>query len=115
MADDEAKLTGEGQAPRRNVVLASGGAAQPASHDGPVCAAFGCKEPATRVIHGKGYCSEHREGSEHPEVAIVRCSVSGCGSINPSPAVGYVAERAYCADHLPHAQHGRVIQASEAA
>jgi len=70
-----------------------------------ICAAIGCKEPATRVVHGRDYCRLHREGSQNGEVPIVACAVAGC----VSPAVRRIAGRNFCNDHAPHAEHGRII------
>lgn len=75
-------------------VAASEGAVKPAAAStGPICIA--CGEPALRIIHGRDYCRQHREGSETPEVPIMPCGIEGCGS----PAVAKIGGRPVCRYH----------------
>lgn len=62
------------------------------------CSAIGCSEPATRVIHGRDYCSRHNEGHRTPEVPTTVCAINGCGS----PAVTTVGGLALCSYHAGH-------------
>jgi hypothetical protein len=64
-----------------------------------VCEVPGCDREVTRIINGRGYCSDHREGNLRSEIAIVRCEAAGgdCGL----PAMRVIAGYSLCAVHEP--------------